>query len=81
MMTCREFVDFLMQYLDSELDAEPRRVFEQHLRMCPPCEVYLDSYKDAIRLGKLACKDDDAPVPEAAPEQLIQAILAARQRG
>ena len=80
-MTCREFVDFLMSYLDGDLDAEPRRVFEEHLDMCPPCVTFMDTYRDTIRLGKLACREDDGPVPEEAPEELVRAILAARARG
>ena len=78
-MTCREFVEFLMRYVEGELDADPRRVFEEHMRLCPPCGVYLDTYRDTIRLGKLACKDDDGAVPEDVPEELVRAILAARE--
>ncbi len=78
-MTCREFVDFLMSYLDGELESEPSRVFEEHMHLCPPCLTFLDTYKDTIRLGKFACQDEAGPPPEEAPEQLIQAILAARQ--
>jgi predicted anti-sigma-YlaC factor YlaD len=78
-MNCREFVDFLMSYLDGELEQEPARVFEEHMRLCPPCETFLDTYKDTIRLGKFACQDETGPPPEEAPEQLIQAILAARR--
>ena len=77
-MTCREFVDFLMTYIDGELDEEPRRVFERHMRLCPPCGVYLDTYRDTISLGKFACRDEDAAIPEEVPDELIQAILAAR---
>ena len=79
-MSCEEFLDFLMSYLDGELADEPRKVFEDHMRLCPPCEVYLDTYKDTIRLGKFACRDADGPPPEEAPEMLIQAILSARAR-
>jgi anti-sigma factor RsiW len=77
-MRCREFVEFLMGYLDDELDPEPRRVFEQHMQMCPPCGVYLDTYRDTIRLGKFACNEDAGGVPDDVPDELIRAILAAR---
>jgi anti-sigma factor RsiW len=80
-MNCREFVDFLMSYIDGELDDEPTRVFEEHMRRCPPCEVYLDTYRETIQLGRFACTDGDGPPPEDAPEQLVQAILAARRSG
>ncbi len=74
-MSCREFVEFLMSYLDEDLEAEPRRVFEEHLQMCPPCVTFLDTYRDTIRLGKFVCQEQEDEVPEA----LVQAILAARR--
>jgi anti-sigma factor RsiW len=77
-MTCREFVDFLMAYLDEELPAEQRAVFERHIRQCPPCGVYLDQYKQTVDVGRQVCRADDAAPPDA-PEELIQAILAARR--
>jgi len=82
-MTCREFVEFLMSYLDGELAAEARDVFEDHTRLCPPCLVYLDTYRETVHLGRGACCDDDDALPDDVPEELIQAILAARvqQRG
>jgi len=76
-MTCREFVDFLMAYLDRELAGDTRGVFEQHMDLCPNCREYLVTYEDTIRAGQLACSEDDA-VPDDVPEQLISAILAAR---
>ena len=78
-MNCREFVEFLMSYIDDDLDEDPRRVFEEHMHMCPPCVEFLDSYRDTIRLGKFACKEG-GPVPDEVPEDLVHAILAARER-
>ena len=79
-MNCRDFVEFLLGYLEGELPAAQREVFEAHLQGCTPCEDYLDSYSETIRLGK-ACCDEEGPVPDEAPEALIQAILAARRQG
>ncbi len=78
-MNCREMTDFLMEYLDGELPASQRTSFDEHLAACPPCVFYLDSYKESVQLGKAVCARDDDPVPEDAPEALIQAILSARE--
>ncbi len=80
-MTCKEMVDFLMAYLDAELPAEQRAHFEAHLADCPPCEVYLDTYRRTVELGKSICRDcgEDAPIPEDVPEALVAAILSARR--
>ena len=82
-MTCREFVEFIMAFLDEELDDQRRAVFVGHVEACPPCKDYLDTYRETVRLGGCLCESDDpaAPAPEDAPEGLIQAILAARQSG
>jgi anti-sigma factor RsiW len=79
-MNCREFVDFLMAWLDEELPAEQRSVFEDHIRACPPCNVYLEQYKQTVELGRCVCRAEDEAPPDA-PEELIRAILAARRRG
>ena len=80
MITCREFVDFLMRYLDRELPASERAEFERHISDCPPCEVYLDQYRDTVRLEKTICPEPEGEVPEGVPEELVAAILAARAR-
>ncbi len=79
-MTCRELVDFMLEYLEGGLPDDPRRIFEAHLGACPPCQAYLDTYRETIRLGKLACRDPEGPIPADVPEQLVEAILAARDR-
>jgi anti-sigma factor RsiW len=80
-MTCAEFVDFLMSYLDGEIPAAQRKTFERHVADCPPCGIYLGQYRDAIRMGKLACGDDAAEaLPEDVPEELVAAILSARNQ-
>ncbi len=78
MMNCREFVEFLMAYLDDELDESVRAVFEAHLGNCKRCVSFMDTYQQTIQLGRVAC-EDDAPVPEDAPRELVDAILAARK--
>ncbi|MHC4225207.1 MAG: anti-sigma factor family protein [Planctomycetota bacterium] len=80
MITCRDFVDFLMRYLDRELPAGERANFEQHIADCPPCHVYLAQYEDTVLLEKEICPDPEGELSEEVPEELVAAILAARQR-
>jgi anti-sigma factor RsiW len=80
-MNCREFTEFLHEYLFGGLPAGERAEFEKHLAECPWCVAYLDSYQKTIHLeGTLSAGSQDAPPPADAPEELIQAILRARQR-
>jgi anti-sigma factor RsiW len=80
-MNCREFTEFLHEYLFGDLPAEERAEFEKHLLECPWCVAYLDSYRQTIELEQAAFSSaEDAPPPSDAPEELVQAILRARSR-
>jgi anti-sigma factor RsiW len=75
-MTCQEFVAFLMAYLDDELDGPVRVAFERHFqRDCPDCQVYLETYREAVRLSRV-CQGGE--LPGDVPEHLLRAVLAAR---
>ena len=80
-MTCREFITFLMDYLDGELPQDQQALFEEHLSICDSCVAYLSNYRNTVELSKAALCDPDAPVPEEAPEDLVAAVLAARKAG
>ncbi len=36
-MTCHDWKDMMMGYLDNELDYEQKKRFEEHLKGCPEC--------------------------------------------
>jgi anti-sigma factor RsiW len=79
-VTCRELADFIADYLAGELPPASNATFEHHLDLCTNCRRYLTSYEETVKLGKRAFDDEDALVPPEVPEQLVQAILAARPR-
>ena len=79
MVTCRTFVEFLMDYLSGDLDVAQRDAFDLHIANCVACVNYMNSYCETIELGKAAFKNPDAPVPAEVPEDLVKAVLAARQ--
>ena len=79
-MTCREFSDFIGDYLDDELPSTVKLGFEGHLEVCPNCRRYLRSYEETVRLGRQAFEDGNAMLPPEVPEELVAAILAASRR-
>lgn len=79
MITCKEFEDFVLSYLDGELPIRQKSVFEMHLRICRECRDYLASYQRATELGRAVSLSPDEPVPEDVPEDLIKAILDAHK--
>jgi anti-sigma factor RsiW len=78
-MTCREFADFMADYLTGELMPDQRARFDRHLAACPTCVTYLKGYEATIRLGRAAFDEPEAPVPDTVPESLVNAILKARR--
>lgn len=90
-ITCREISEFLLAYLERDLDSDARAEFERHLNLCPPCVHYLEGYRETIELVRRCVHDQSgggggdsidgaAQKPEhKPPEGLIQAILAAKR--
>ncbi len=78
-MTCREFADFMADYLSGELLPETTAQFEHHLTVCPNCVAYLSNYRQTVSLGSHAFADDDADVRGRVPDGLVDAILASRR--
>ena len=72
-MTCREVIEFLIDYVDGTLPARELEQFERHLALCDSCTAYLHTYQLTIRLEK---RIDDGPIDP--PEELVRAVLATR---
>jgi anti-sigma factor RsiW len=77
-VTCREFADFMADYLSGELPADTRAQFDRHISLCQNCEKYLAIYRSSIVLGKDAFADETAAVPDDVPDDLVRAILSSR---
>jgi anti-sigma factor RsiW len=78
-MTCKEVIDFLLEYQSGELPDTQRSEFDRHLAACPSCVDYMRSYELTIRAGKLAYQPSDDELGEV-PAELVKAILAARSK-
>jgi len=78
MITCREFEDFVLAYFEGDLSSHQHFVFELHLKLCRECRDYLAAYRRTMEVAKGAFGTEDEIVPADVPEDLIKAILAAR---
>ncbi len=79
MITCREFEEFVLSYLDGELPTRQARIFEWHLRICRECREYLAAYKRTIELGQAVLGPAHEAVPDDVPEDLVRAVLDSRE--
>lgn len=44
-MTCHDYKNVMMGYLDNELEPEQKETFEEHLASCPECKSELQEFK------------------------------------
>ena len=77
-MTCREASEFIADYVSGALPASTRLRFAWHLLKCANCRRYIATYNATIAAGRAAYSDSDESAEGVVPEDLIQAILAAR---
>lgn len=71
MLTCKEFLSELSDYLDEKTDAELRRKLEQHISDCPNCWVICDTTKKTIQIYKGM---DPYPIPSDMHARLMSAL-------
>jgi len=66
--TCKEMTDLIFGYLKDTLNGTVKRDFKRHLRICPDCVNFLNTYK------KTAATSASLP-PEAIPAKVRENIL------
>jgi anti-sigma factor RsiW len=71
MMTCRDFVELLIEFLHGELSPEQRAEVETHLGLCPPCVRYLETYRLTITITRQL---PPAPLPTSCEQRLRAAL-------
>ena len=52
MLTCKDFLNELSEYLDESTDRELRAKLEQHIAECPNCWVIADTTRKTIQVFK-----------------------------
>lgn len=52
MLTCKEFLQELSDYLDERTDPGLREKLERHLNLCPNCWVICDTTRKTIQIYK-----------------------------
>ena len=80
MLTCKDFLRELSDYLDEALDKEIRAKLEQHITECPNCWVIADTTRKTVRIYKGM---EPHPIPTDVESRLMKALekkLAARQK-
>jgi putative zinc finger protein len=80
LLTCKEFLSELSDFLDEATDREIKAKLESHIAECPNCFVICDTTKKTISVykGMKSCT-----IPEDVHERLMAAVerkIAATQK-
>jgi anti-sigma factor RsiW len=73
LLTCKEFLQELNDFLDETVDGELRRHLEAHVTECPNCFVILDTTKRTIRVYK-------GMEPQSIPDDVHSRLMRALDR-
>ena len=71
MLTCREFLAELSEFLDEKTKGEIRNKLERHLKECPNCWVVCDTTRKTIKVYKGM---ESCSIPEDVHSRLMAAV-------
>ena len=71
MLTCKDFLSELSDYLDEKIDAELRAKLESHITECPNCWVIADTTRKTIQIYKGM---EPYPIPPDVESRLMKAL-------
>lgn len=61
MVTCRQLVDLLSDYVDGELPPKLRRQLEAHVQDCEPCMAFINTFKQTQTMARTLHSEDMPP--------------------
>ncbi|MEZ5400097.1 MAG: zf-HC2 domain-containing protein [Bryobacteraceae bacterium] len=71
MLSCKDFLSWLNEYLDDTADPDIFRHLQEHVTSCPNCWVIFDTTKKTIEVYKGM---DPQPLPDALHDRLMAAV-------
>jgi len=71
LLTCKQFMQELSDYLDESVDAATRQELERHINECPNCWVVADTTRRTVQIYKGM---DPFPVPADVQSRLMSAL-------
>jgi Putative zinc-finger len=56
--TCKQMTNLVFDYLNDKLAPTTKRDFQRHLRICPDCVNFLNTYKKTVAVTRSVAIDD-----------------------
>ena len=73
MLTCKQFLAELSDYLDESIGIEERKKLEDHINECPNCWVLADTTRKTIEVYKSRCSEP-VQIPADLRTRLMKAL-------
>ena len=73
MLTCKQFLAELNEFLDEATDAAIRAKLQTHINECPNCWVIVDTTKRTLQVYK-------GMEPQAVPDEIHDRLMRALER-
>jgi hypothetical protein len=73
LLTCKDFLSELNEYLDESVGAEIRKKLEAHVSECPNCWVIVDTTKKTLQVYK-------GMEPQSIPDDIQKRLMDALQK-
>jgi hypothetical protein len=71
LLTCKQFLAELSDFLDESLGLEERRLLEDHINKCPNCWVIADTTRKTIEVYKCS---EPVQIPTDVRSRLMKAL-------
>jgi hypothetical protein len=71
LLTCKDFLKELSDYLDNSVDPEVRRELQEHVNECPNCWVVVDTTQKTLKVFK---DTEPQELPPQVHDRLIDAL-------
>lgn len=65
MLSCREIVQLVTEYLEDTMSPEARLRFEEHVSICPPCRGFLSQMRATLRASGEVTEESLSPETRA----------------
>jgi len=79
LLTCKEFLAELSDYLDESLGLEQRKKLEDHINACPDCWVIADTTRKTIEVYKCSAPVEIPPDIRSRLMKALEKKIAAKR--
>lgn len=71
-LDCQQITEFILDYITGELHPDTAAVFQEHLRICPDCVAFLNTYKKTVQVTRSLRYEDIPPEMETRVRRFLQ---------